>query len=200
MVRIGKKQSSGEPDSAWVLTPAEILDFKYGLVHTTSTGVDAMYDRHSASKKLSLRVEPVGGVPYDATLKIDRDGPNTPDVSGTRVEVLVDPGDPQRLALPADPTFTLPGGRTWQPAHGIAGGIAAASKRGDAKEIARLTAELREQSAAGGTPAPVVAPPVAGETQDPLDRLEKLAKLRDSGVLTEQEFTEQKAKILGEPT
>jgi hypothetical protein len=46
----------------------------------------------------------------------------------------------------------------------------------------------------------VVAPPVAGGTQDPLDRLEKLAKLRDSGVLTEQEFTEQKAKILGEPT
>src|SRR5580704_10638122 len=138
MVRIGKKQSSAEPGAGWVLTPAEILDFKYGLVHTTSTGVDATYDRHSASKKLSLRVEPVGGAPYDATLKIERDGPTTPDVPGTHVDVLVDPSDPQRLALPADPTFTLPGGQTWQPAHGLAGEIAAASKRGDAQEIARL--------------------------------------------------------------
>jgi hypothetical protein len=194
MARLGRKQSSGEPDPGWVLTPAEILDVKYGLVHTTSTGVDAAYDRHSASKKLSLRVEPASGAPYDATLKIDRDGPTTPDVMGTRVDVLVDPSDPKRLALPADPTFALPGGRTWQPAHGLAGAIAEASKRGDAKEIARLTSELQAQRGAAGQE------PVAGGTEDPLDRIEKLAKLRDSGALTDQEFTAQKAKILGDTT
>jgi hypothetical protein len=200
MARIGRKPSSGAPNPGWVPTPAEILDIKYGLVHTTSTGVDAMYDRHSASKKLSLRVEPAGGAPYDATLKIDRDGPTTPDVLGTRVDVLVDPSDPQRVALPADPTFTLPGGQTWQPSHGIAGAIAEASKRGDNEEIMRLTAELRAQRGAGGQLDPTASPPVASGTQDPLDRLEKLAKLRDSGALTEQEFTAQKAKILGDTT
>ena len=36
----------------------------------------------------------------------------------------------------------------------------------------------------------------ANETVDPLDRLKKLAELRDSGVLTESEFEVQKAKIL----
>jgi hypothetical protein len=33
---------------------------------------------------------------------------------------------------------------------------------------------------------------------DPLDRLAKAAELHQSGVLTDEEFAEQKAKILGE--
>lgn len=138
--------------------------------------------------------------PYEATLKIDRGGPNTPDLPGTRFEVLVDPSDPQRLALPADPTYTLPGGQTWQPEHGIAGEIAAASRRGDAKEIQRLTAEARAKAPTGGPTDPPATAPGAGAAQDPLDRLERLAKLRDSGVLSEEEFTTQKAKILGDAT
>jgi hypothetical protein len=195
MVRLGKKEASAESDTSWTSTPAEILDVKYGLVHTTSTGVDAMYDRHSASKKLRLRVEPPGDQPYEATLKIERDGPTTPDLPGTRFAVLVDPSDPQHLALPADPTYMLPGGQTWEPEHGIAGAIAAAAKRGDAKEIMRLTAEAREK-AAGAQANPPIASPAAGGAVDPLDRLDKLAKLRDSGALTEQEFQTEKAKIL----
>jgi hypothetical protein len=43
-------------------------------------------------------------------------------------------------------------------------------------------------------PGPPRPPPSA----DPLDRLEKLAELRDSGVLTEAEFQVQKTKILAE--
>lgn len=187
MVRLGKKKdASAAAGQGWTPTPAEILDVKYGLVHTTSTGVDAMYDRHSASKKIHLRVEPRGAAPYEATLKIDRDGPSTPDLPGTRFDVLVDPGDAQQLALPADPTYTLPGGQTWQPEHGLAGEIAAAAKRGDTKEIVRLTALARAQS-----------PAVSAGAVDPLDRIAKLAKLRDSGALTEQEFETEKAKILG---
>lgn len=194
MVRLGRQQASSEPSEGWTATPAEIRDVKYGLVHTTSTGVDAMYDRHSASKKLSLQVEPPGGQPYEATLKIDRDGPTTPDVPGTRLEVLVDPSDPQHLALPADPTFTLPGGQTWRPEHGLAGAIAEASKRGDAQELMRLTAEARAASAA---PPTNDAGPTRGAEDDTLSQLEKLGKLHESGVLNDEEFKEQKAKILG---
>ena len=41
-------------------------------------------------------------------------------------------------------------------------------------------------------PAPAAPPPAA----DPLEQLTKLAQLRDSGILTQQEFEAQKAKIL----
>jgi hypothetical protein len=40
--------------------------------------------------------------------------------------------------------------------------------------------------------------PQAGQGSDPVDRLAKLADLKERGVLTEAEFEAQKAKILGE--
>ena len=141
-----------------------------------------------------LQVEPPGRQPYEATLKIERGGPSTPDVPGTRFPVLVDPGDPQKVALPPDPTFTLPGGGTWQPEHGLAGAIAEASRRGDAKQIMRLTAEAHAQAAK----APTGAGTQAATEDDTLSQLEKLGKLHDSGVLTDEEFTAQKAKVLGQ--
>jgi Short C-terminal domain len=47
---------------------------------------------------------------------------------------------------------------------------------------------------------PVAAPPLSTgpPSEDPLDRLAKLAQLRDSGALTEAEFDSQKAKILSQ--
>ena len=44
----------------------------------------------------------------------------------------------------------------------------------------------------GAAPAAAAAP-----AEDPLDKLEKLGRLRDSGVLTPEEFEEQKAALLG---
>jgi hypothetical protein len=41
---------------------------------------------------------------------------------------------------------------------------------------------------------PQAAPPPAAP--DPIDRLKELGELRDSGVLTEEEFQAQKAKVL----
>jgi len=189
VVKFGKRSPTGE----WTAVPAEIRDVKYGLVHTTDSGVGGMYESHSSTKKLFLQVEPPGASPYEATLKIERGGPSTPDIPGTRVDVLVDPSDPQSVALPDDPTFTLPGGRTWQPEHGLAGALADASRRGDAKEIMRLTAEIRANAA----PAPAATAASTAAAPDTLDQLEKLGKLHESGVLTDQEFTAQKAKLLG---
>ncbi|MCZ7536279.1 MAG: SHOCT domain-containing protein [Acidimicrobiia bacterium] len=42
-------------------------------------------------------------------------------------------------------------------------------------------------------PVPTSAPPA----DDPIARLRELAELRDQGILTEEEFAAQKAKILG---
>jgi Short C-terminal domain len=61
------------------------------------------------------------------------------------------------------------------------------------KLLSEDDARTNEQAAnaAAGTPSiPVEAP-------DPADRLVRLAGLRDRGVLTEDEFSSQKAKILG---
>ena len=43
-------------------------------------------------------------------------------------------------------------------------------------------------------PAP---PPAASEASDPIEQLKELAALRQQGVLTEEEFAAQKARILG---
>ncbi len=48
--------------------------------------------------------------------------------------------------------------------------------------------------AGSASPAPA---PAAGGGGDHLADLERLAKLRDSGALTDAEFEQQKAKILG---
>lgn len=41
-------------------------------------------------------------------------------------------------------------------------------------------------------PAPAAAPP-----PDPIEQLKQLAALKDQGILTDEEFAAQKAKILG---
>ncbi len=53
--------------------------------------------------------------------------------------------------------------------------------------------EPREQYAEA--PPQEAAPPP--QAADPVAQLKGLAELRDSGVLTEEEFADQKAKILG---
>jgi len=47
-------------------------------------------------------------------------------------------------------------------------------------------------------PAPTYQepPPQAPPQEDPIARLKELASLRDQGILTDQEFADQKAKLL----
>jgi Short C-terminal domain len=46
-------------------------------------------------------------------------------------------------------------------------------------------------------PAPPAPAPAASGTDDMLHQLRQLAELKDQGILTEAEFTAQKARILG---
>ena len=46
-------------------------------------------------------------------------------------------------------------------------------------------------------PAPVSAPVPPPVAVDPIEQLERLAALKTQGILTEEEFSAQKAKILG---
>ena len=52
------------------------------------------------------------------------------------------------------------------------------------------------QSAPAAPPAPPPQPAPSG-TSDTIAQLQQLGELRDSGVLTEEEFAAQKAKVLG---
>ena len=65
----------------------------------------------------------------------------------------------------------------------------------DSAPAAPAAGEVRPVAGSGGF-APV-PPASAGGGGDSLAELERLAKLRDSGALTDAEFEQQKAKILG---
>ena len=66
-------------------------------------------------------------------------------------------------------------------------------KKGDVKDIANLiseaTAKMKQQHSA---PAAAAAPAASA-----MDELKKLAELKEAGVLSEEEFNEQKTKLLG---
>lgn len=66
-------------------------------------------------------------------------------------------------------------------------------------QIAANRTEAYNQQMAQQAPAPAPAAPAAasGGQQDMVAQLKQLAELRDAGILTEEEFAAQKAKILG---
>jgi hypothetical protein len=53
-----------------------------------------------------------------------------------------------------------------------------------------------QQSAYAAAPPPAPAP-APGTSSDDIARLEQLGKLHEQGVLTDEEFAQQKARILG---
>ena len=59
--------------------------------------------------------------------------------------------------------------------------------------LAQRMREARERRVAGAEPAP--PPPPAGDAR--IAELERLAKLRDSEVLTDEEFAAEKQRLLG---
>ena len=61
--------------------------------------------------------------------------------------------------------------------------------------MANKQAAQAQQAAPEAPPAP--AQEEAAAAPDPIEQLTKLAALKDSGALTEEEFEAQKAKILG---
>jgi hypothetical protein len=64
----------------------------------------------------------------------------------------------------------------------------------DSAQTAPARGEVRPVGGSGLAPVPAPAPAGGG---DHVAELERLAKLRDSGALTDAEFEQQKAKILG---
>ena len=80
----------------------------------------------------------------------------------------------------------------------IAGTATAVSNRVSRRQANRWSEQEEQQYAQQQqqqpAPAPAPAPAAAGE--DPIEKLKQLAELKDQGILTQEEFDAQKAKIL----
>ncbi len=75
----------------------------------------------------------------------------------------------------------------------IAGTATAVSNRVSRRQGERWAQQEEAQQA---PPAPAAAAPAGGE-QSMIDQLKQLGELKAQGILTEEEFAAQKAKLLG---
>jgi hypothetical protein len=82
-------------------------------------------------------------------------------------------------------------------ATAVAGGVAARQAAGNAPAQPAEAAPAETEAAAPETEAAPAETPAA-PSMDPIELLSKLGELRDRGVLTEEEFAAQKAKILSQ--
>jgi hypothetical protein len=76
-------------------------------------------------------------------------------------------------------------------ATAVSGGVA---RRQQAKAGQQAEAQAYEQEQAA--PAPPAPAPAAAPATDVVGQLKELAALKDQGILTDEEFAAQKAKIL----
>jgi hypothetical protein len=160
-----------------------------------TNGAEGVIGNTTLSLKTKLRVEPYGEPSFEIEKRF-RYGQLAVPSAGAKVGVVYDPADHDKIMLDDTVPFgfggtTTMGGRDMNEVLATVK-QAQAESHGDREELARLLRErlkgevIVDQETIG---APAV---------DPLDRLEKLAKLHREGVLTDEEFAEQKKKLLAD--
>jgi len=81
-------------------------------------------------------------------------------------------------------------------ASAVAGKVAAAQEAGAAQEKTRIQTEVETQVADALRAEAAAAPAAAPSVDDLYAQLTKLGELRETGLLTEAEFAQQKARLL----
>lgn len=79
----------------------------------------------------------------------------------------------------------------------IAGTATAVSGRVARRQEQKFDAQAAPPPEAAPVAEAPPEPPAAGVSPDQIEQLKQLAGLKDQGILTEEEFAAQKAKILG---
>jgi hypothetical protein len=79
----------------------------------------------------------------------------------------------------------------------IAGTATAVSNRVSRRQGERWAEQEEPQQAAPVAAAPAAPAAPAGGEQSMIDQLKQLGELKEQGILTEEEFAAQKAKLLG---
>jgi len=180
---------------------AVVLDIAERGMALTTGSAQGIVANTEVSLKARLRVEPDGEVPFEVDKLFRFPQLSLPSV-GSRLSVIYDPDDHDNIMV--DRSF---GGV--KVAGTDLGSILATVKANSADPnatrqdlAAALTAQLgltdSSQFMPGGLSAFGVGSAPTPPAADPIEKLEKLGKLRDSGVLTDEEFAAQKAKLLAE--
>ena len=78
----------------------------------------------------------------------------------------------------------------------VAGTATAVSNRVSRRQARRWGAQDPDQEGYAEPEYAPPPPPAAAPAADPVERLSELARLRDQGALTDEEFTSAKARIL----
>lgn len=151
--------------------------------------------------KLHLRVTPEGEPPFDVgvtTLLPQLTRPR----AGMRLPVVYDPRDRSRVEVDHRPADTasaaidaMTAARPDLQGAQVMGMPMADVIRQAIADPAGFRAEMMRRGAEAQQQAYTATPP---RSDDPVDRLERLAALKDRGLLTDEEFQQQKRKILGE--
>ncbi|GGQ01648.1 MULTISPECIES: SHOCT domain-containing protein [Streptomyces] len=86
----------------------------------------------------------------------------------------------------------------------VAGTATAVSNRVSRRQAGRWSQQeyeqqqaYQQQAAAAPPPPPPPAPPAGDDMSSKLDQLQKLGELKAQGLLTEEEFAQQKSRLLG---
>jgi hypothetical protein len=189
------------------------------VLEIASEGKEVEDDGQAATLlKCRLRVEAADGFPFFFEDKLAFPPLGVPSV-GSRIAVVYDPKDHDTLLLdragiapaaappaaagaPAAPAAPVAGMWDVSSPFGVDLGAVmkqvqeARAKAGD--DPTALAHELQRRFMGGVPGASFSAATFGAPAEDPLDQLERLADLKAKGILTEEEFQAQKARILGQ--
>jgi len=143
--------------------------------------------------QIDLEVHPPSGAPYQITYTYPTARQKAAMSVGMEVPVKIHPEDPSRVAVQWD---ALKG------SIAAAGGDMAAVMGGlQSTYSGTADAAMRQAMAGvGDVPTTMPMPPAASApaVDGPAEKLEKLAKLRDAGVITADDFEAKKAELLSQ--
>jgi Short C-terminal domain len=151
-------------------------------------GAEGVIGNTELALKTHLRVQPDDEPEFEVKKRFSYPQLAVPS-AGQTVPVLYDPNDHDKIIVDYSADAQ-------QNAAFASAGI-------DPSQIGQLMQQAQQmQAGMGQMPAvgqvPGMAPQQPAQSQaDPVEQLEKLAKLKESGALTEAEFEAEKAKILG---
>jgi hypothetical protein len=175
---------------------ATVISAKHQWDSSSNSGVSAFSANVTEHMKVTLNVQPDDEPAFEATLHQAFSGASPMD--GWQVKVIFDPADHSKIAIQEDQIFP-PGishDRLERGAEIRSEAIAAANSGNMAEFVEQMKAKaMRGELNVQGTPLVISAAGVPAKP-DVADQLTKLADLRDRGVLTDDEFAAQKAKLL----
>jgi Short C-terminal domain len=193
--------------------PAVVVEIADRGMSVTS-GAGNLVSQTEVMLKTKLRVEPADEPAFEVEERLRYPQLSIPSV-GSRLAVIYDPSDHDKVMIDtsaegvATQFANVPGLEGVDLQGLMATAQAAQAQTQDPQEMARIlqqqlgtSVNVQQQDTSGVTfgapPAGFGAPAAPAPEEDPVDKLAKLAELREKGMLTDAEFESQKARILGE--